>query len=272
MTSGRRTTEQMDAAVRKAASELASLDPEALCPLARWWNRWFRALGHRRLGRLLTTYPNLPPGRMGAPPPPDQVKKLSRQDKKALITAASGDLQGISPDSLGVIASWWKRWYADAGHRRLGRALIAQGDRRCGSTVSRQAVPAVPSEKAPTRTQTKVGTASAMVPASGPSASLPCIFRAGEIDGSAVFSVRVHGGQLEIILNQLHPAFPHFATLLETDKAGSLKRNGLEATKLLLESWAYYEFEQPTTSPRVTPEAARANWGRTLRRLILSSD
>lgn len=32
----------------------------------------------------------------------------------------------VTPDALAALADWWKRWYMQAGHKRLGRVLMAK--------------------------------------------------------------------------------------------------------------------------------------------------
>ena len=273
MTPGKLSSQAMDDAAVKAETMLASLDVDALCSFAGWWNRWFRTLGHRRLGRLIAAYPKLPSGEPGAPPPDKQASRLTRKDKEALVPTAARHLQGLPEEKLLTMVTWWKRWYAEAGHRRLGRALLAQAKERCPK--NHRGHLDTPEAKRAQKTR-KAKPASQPVAASIPGVSIPCAFRAGEVDDSSVFTVRVNGGQLEIVLNRLHPAFPHLAPLVETENNGSSehlpRQGGMQFTRLLLEAWAYYEFEQPSSSPRVTPETARADWGRMLRRLILSVD
>ena len=45
--------EEMDRAAAQAAAELQEMDPECLKQMVRWWSRWYRQAGHRRLGREL---------------------------------------------------------------------------------------------------------------------------------------------------------------------------------------------------------------------------
>ena len=49
----------------------------------------------------------------------------------AMDVAAEKALQDLraemvdNPDALEIVAQWWRRWYGEAGHKRLGRALVA---------------------------------------------------------------------------------------------------------------------------------------------------
>jgi len=38
---------------------------------------------------------------------------------------AKKDLINVSKDAKIEVAEWWKKWYMTAGHKRLGRILIA---------------------------------------------------------------------------------------------------------------------------------------------------
>jgi len=40
--------------------------------------------------------------------------------------AAEDELDGIDPNAIQAIAQWWAKHYLIAGHKRLGRVLIAK--------------------------------------------------------------------------------------------------------------------------------------------------
>jgi hypothetical protein len=40
--------------------------------------------------------------------------------------AAQDDLTNLNQEAIEVVAEWWKKWYLQAGHKRLGRILIGK--------------------------------------------------------------------------------------------------------------------------------------------------
>jgi hypothetical protein len=61
----------MEAAAQRAAEELAQLkreQPEAVTLVCAWWQRHYRAAGHKRLGRVLISQQPAPqPAASGSP-------------------------------------------------------------------------------------------------------------------------------------------------------------------------------------------------------------
>lgn len=51
-------------------------------------------------------------------------KDMQRMDDAAVD--AENDLENVPEEAIVAMAQWWEKWYADAGHRRLGRVLLAQ--------------------------------------------------------------------------------------------------------------------------------------------------
>ena len=55
------------------------------------------------------------------------AKEFTEQDRQSMDTAAASaeaDLENIPEEALQVVANWWKKWYPDAGHKRLARVLL----------------------------------------------------------------------------------------------------------------------------------------------------
>lgn len=56
----------------------------------------------------------------------------SQQEMEQAQLAASMELEQLVKDgkleqaALGEIGAWWKRWYMQAGHKRLGRVVMLQ--------------------------------------------------------------------------------------------------------------------------------------------------
>jgi len=51
------------------------------------------------------------------------VEALKAQMDSAAVDAEN-DLNNVDPDALAKVATWWKRWFKKAGHKRLGRILV----------------------------------------------------------------------------------------------------------------------------------------------------
>ena len=39
---------------------------------------------------------------------------------------AAIELDKLPTEHVNTVATWWKEWYLKAGHKRLGRALVAK--------------------------------------------------------------------------------------------------------------------------------------------------
>ena len=39
---------------------------------------------------------------------------------------AEADLESVPEEHVKSVASWWKKWYMTAGHKRLGRILVGE--------------------------------------------------------------------------------------------------------------------------------------------------
>jgi hypothetical protein len=40
--------------------------------------------------------------------------------------AAQKDLETLDPEAVKAIAKWWKKWYLQAGHKRLARIILGK--------------------------------------------------------------------------------------------------------------------------------------------------
>lgn len=48
---------------------------------------------------------------------PEEMERAGEEALKELAV-------DFDPAELARIAAWWKKWYAQAGHRRLGRGIV----------------------------------------------------------------------------------------------------------------------------------------------------
>jgi hypothetical protein len=39
---------------------------------------------------------------------------------------AAKELEKLDPEAVKAVANWWSKWYHVAGHKRLGRKLLAK--------------------------------------------------------------------------------------------------------------------------------------------------
>ena len=40
--------------------------------------------------------------------------------------AAQKDLETLDPEAVKAIAKWWRKWYLQAGHKRLARIILGK--------------------------------------------------------------------------------------------------------------------------------------------------
>jgi hypothetical protein len=51
------------------------------------------------------------------------VREKNSFDEAAAVAAE--ELKKLPPDQVKVVADWWAKYYMTAGHKRLGRLLVA---------------------------------------------------------------------------------------------------------------------------------------------------
>jgi hypothetical protein len=83
------------------------------------------------------------------------------------------------------------------------------------------------------------------------------------LDGTALFSVKALGSDLELVLNASHEAFARLPVPFDDEDEGDYKH----LVELLLAAWAIYEGECPSAAKR-SLEDARLFWGRRLIELL----
>ena len=47
------------------------------------------------------------------------------EEMDAAANEAEEDLNNLPDEAVGPVAAWWAKWFAKAGHKRLGRILVA---------------------------------------------------------------------------------------------------------------------------------------------------
>jgi len=51
-------------------------------------------------------------------------KSFNPADMDAAAEEAKKDLENLTEEAVLSMASWWRKWYFKAGHKRLGRLLV----------------------------------------------------------------------------------------------------------------------------------------------------
>lgn len=51
---------------------------------------------------------------------------MSEDDSKEAMELAEKELKELSPVAISEIGAWWKKHYAQTGHKRLARALLEE--------------------------------------------------------------------------------------------------------------------------------------------------
>ena len=52
--------------------------------------------------------------------PDDQRAAMDKAAHEAQL-----ELEELEPEAVDIVAKWWAKWYMRAGHKRLGRILVA---------------------------------------------------------------------------------------------------------------------------------------------------
>ena len=183
-------------------------------------------------------------------PPTPELAATMREAEHALETLPEG--------SVNDLASWWTRWYAVTGHRRLGRLLVSRGR----SSLGKREEPGTPS----------AGVENPKYSVKGRIVEHGVKYTIAEtaLDSPAFFDVKEAAGEVSIILNSQHPAFVFLHAMLERQQ--DLNGNGKDAVGqsarvvfLFLKAWSEVERHQPHGQRRAHIRTAREDWGRALR-------
>lgn len=54
----------------------------------------------------------------------ERWEHLTPEQMDQFAADAQNDLVDVDPEAIEKVATWWKKWYKKAGHKRLGRVLI----------------------------------------------------------------------------------------------------------------------------------------------------
>lgn len=276
----------MEAEAQRAALVLAKLPNAALDTVSTWWKEWFLLVGHRRLGRMIVSYPSLgdelvSTGNVPPRPKAGKIVRLTPAEMEAYAPGAAADLAALSAREVQPVADWWKSWYGKAGHKRLGRLIVDISRNKFPNRQQEDSFsPPVPEKKPKPKVRLtkreEVGIEPVAVkqppppgnatPSEGSGSGLLFQFSSDHLDSPAPFTIKVCGGRLSIVLNRAHVIYPQLSGLLGDVVPGS----DLAVTGAMLRAWAKYEFELPPGAPRIRARDARAEWGRSLRSLLLA--
>lgn len=250
----------MNQAAEAAALKLVEIPADSRLPVAGWWHKWVHHVGHKRLGRALLRYPQRSQVPKGARPnlKLSGTVRLTPGEMDSYEPWAAAELPELPVGAVTRMAEWWRTWYPKAGHRRLGRLLLAKHreprSKRPGKTEGEET-------SLPSRAMESRGTV--VVRSEG---VLPCTFDSAEIDCSSPFVIQIQGGLLRIVLNRHHPVYSRLRPLVNGAK--EKRSSDLALTATLLQAWAQFEFQagQGLSGRRV--EEARQEWGRALRQIL----
>ena len=53
-------------------------------------------------------------------------REFNPQAMDKAAEAAKEDLESVDPEAVRAIAEWWRKWYLQAGHKRLARVLLGK--------------------------------------------------------------------------------------------------------------------------------------------------
>ena len=188
---------------------------------------------------------------------PNPMDSATGQGKIALAAIPEGVVK--------TMANWWNQWYPLAGHRRLGRLLLTYRD------------------SSPTRPRDQVSvTTIRLQPEDDLKAHLTdeglrYTLSEEPFDSPAFFDVKETGGEVRIVLNTSHPAFPLIRRALYGAEANNLRRipypsSGNAEMALVLRAWSDVERRLPHGERRVRAQEAREDWGRVMRDLLMGQD
>ena len=177
-------------------------------------------------------------------------KRLSPEEMDSHRDKAALALKSISSEAVKTVTDWWKQWYLTAGHKRLGRLLIAHGQNK--------------GQKPDIKQDNSVSEIRACTILSG----VRYTFTKAPQDTAAMFSVHYQGGEVRIVLNTLHPAYLYLRGILDHSDALQLDDthqntdSSIIGIKLLLAAWSRYECDQPQGILHTRARDVRFDWGR----------
>lgn len=244
------------------SNALQLLNQRSVESLRSWLSRWSPEIGHRRSGRLIVAYPKLDPwmrGRAtGMNRTPRQMRGAATEEEKdALMPLAAEELSRVPAADVLPVVSWWKVWYTSVGHKKLSRMLL---EAESAKSPMLRGCPTDQVSSSSGVTLRPVGATNV--------SNLKVRFTSGDIDDPSIFSTRLRGAEIGVVLNKNHPMYERLAPLLERSEANGDVHC---VVALLLESWARFEFEQTGESGRRLA-STRADWGRVLRRMLVPGE
>ena len=180
-------------------------------------------------------------------------RKLSPTEMDDARVQAEMALAQLPDDAVKTLANWWNQWYGTAGHRRLGRLLLSR----------KAPIPPKYNEHGVTYGSGPEDESNGQVVNEG----LRYTLMEAPLDSAAFFDVREMGGEVRIVLNAAHPAYPVIKASLEKADENGLPTS-FSATILMLRAWADVEHHQPAGARKHRAREAREDWGRATRDLL----
>lgn len=183
------------------------------------------------------------------------TSKLSLNQMDANAAEAAKELAVLREAGMVEISRWWKRWYGRAGHKRLGRLIMAQAPPETQTN-------AVPRKQLP----------SALVKAVTIHDGIEFRIRDRALDTARFVTAQHSGSVVNIDLNTNHPIHEYISVAATSSNGGGEDAADLEKSRkgirMLLQGWATYEIGEPAGPRRERVKRAADDWGRAARRLL----
>ena len=182
-------------------------------------------------------------------------QRLSPNEMDNARDRAQLALAQLPDEAVKTLANWWNQWYGTAGHRRLGRLLLG----RKGSAGVKKNHPETGNSNESWGKLKYSGRVA--------DRGLKYTLLEAPLDTPAFFELREIGGEVQIVLNMLHPAYQVIKGSLNEAESNQ-SSSSVSAAFLLLHAWADFERQQPDGMRKYHAQEVREDWGRSVRELL----